>query len=114
MCRCVSLLCGLAVELHDAPADELLHLPQNAVRANADLLSTAQGGRAARRANRRERNKLFKAISEGNFEDVDLYDDAEDLDDEMIEAMFAEEEERGFGSSESRATLCPSARLTTH
>ncbi|BGP34617.1 squalene synthetase-like protein [Rhodotorula toruloides] len=78
--------------------EEYIGRVQNAVRANADLLSTAQGGRAARRANRRERNKLFKAISEGNFEDVDLYDDADDLDDEMIEAMFAEEEERGFGS----------------
>ncbi|KAJ8292405.1 Mechanosensitive ion channel protein Msy1 [Rhodotorula toruloides] len=78
--------------------EEYIARVQNAVRANADLLSTAQGGRAARRANRRERNKLFKAISEGNFEDVALYDDAEDLDDEMIEAMFAEEEERGFGS----------------
>ncbi|BGP26948.1 R3H domain containing protein [Rhodotorula toruloides] len=78
--------------------EEYIARVQNAVRANADLLSTAQGGRAARRANRHERNKLFKAISEGNFKDVDLYDDAEDLDDEMIEAMFAEEEERGFGS----------------
>ncbi|PRQ75781.1 hypothetical protein AAT19DRAFT_12803 [Rhodotorula toruloides] len=78
--------------------EEYIARVQNAVRANADLLSTAQGGRSARRANRRERNKLFKAISEGNFDDVDLYDDAEDLDDEMIEAMFAEEEERGFGS----------------
>lgn len=85
---------------------ESSRLSQNAVRANADLLSTAQGGRAARRANRRERNKLFKAISEGNFDDVDLYDDAEDLDDEMIEAMFAEEEERGFGSSESWPLFC--------
>ncbi|BGP42715.1 squalene synthetase-like protein [Rhodotorula kratochvilovae] len=71
---------------------------QAAVRMNADLLSTAQGGRAARRSNRRERNKLFKAISEGNFDDVDLYDEALDLDDELIEAMFAEqEEEMAFG-----------------
>ncbi|GAA6058013.1 hypothetical protein JCM3770_006646 [Rhodotorula araucariae] len=66
---------------------------QAAVRLNADLLCTAQGGRAGRRSNRRERNKLFKAISEGNFDDVDLYDEALDLDDELVEAMFAEQEE---------------------
>ncbi|GAA5843237.1 hypothetical protein JCM9279_002032 [Rhodotorula babjevae] len=70
---------------------------QAAVRLNADLLSTAQGGRAARRSNRRERNKLFTAISQGNFDDIDLYDEAADLDEDLVEAMFAEQEEAGFG-----------------
>ncbi|TNY20434.1 hypothetical protein DMC30DRAFT_253617 [Rhodotorula diobovata] len=69
---------------------------QAAVRLNTDLLSTAQGGRAARRSNRRERNKLFNAISQGNFDDIDLYDEAADLDEDLVEAMFAEQEEMGF------------------
>ncbi|GAA5862382.1 hypothetical protein JCM3774_002498 [Rhodotorula dairenensis] len=78
---------------------------QGIVRDNADLLETAKGGKGARRSNRRERNKLFKAISNGNFEDVDLYNDAvDDLDDEMIDALLAEEEERavGLGSSKKK------------
>ncbi|GAA6018862.1 hypothetical protein JCM8202_002265 [Rhodotorula sphaerocarpa] len=75
---------------------------QNVVRANADLLETAKGGRDARRANRRERNKLFKAISNGAFDDVDFHDDMDDLDDEMANAMFAHEEERAMGGGSSR------------
>lgn len=70
---------------------------QGIVRDNADLLETAKGGKDARRANRRERNKLFKAISNGNFEDFDLYNDMDDLDDEMVDALLAEEEERAMG-----------------
>jgi len=83
---------------------------QAAVRLNADLLSTAQGGRAARRSNRRERNKLFTAISQGNFDDIDLYDEAADLDEDLVEAMFAEQEESGFGGRASRSprSLAPS------
>ncbi|GAA5985106.1 hypothetical protein JCM10908_002525 [Rhodotorula pacifica] len=77
---------------------------QGIVRDNADLLQTAKGGKDARRANRRERNKLFKAISNGNFDGVDLYDDIDDLDEEMIDALFADEEERtmGLGSSKKK------------
>jgi hypothetical protein len=70
---------------------------QGIVRDNADLLETAKGGKDARRANRKERNKLFKAISNGNFDDVDLYGDMDDLDDEMVDALLAEEEERAMG-----------------
>ncbi|GAA6002964.1 uncharacterized protein JCM10292_000269 [Rhodotorula paludigena] len=75
---------------------------QAAVRFNADLLETAAGGRQNRRANRRERNKLFKAVSEGNFDDIDLGDDIDDLDEELVDALFAEEEENGFGSSKKQ------------
>lgn len=70
---------------------------QGIVRDNADLLETAKGGKDARRANRKERNKLFKAISNGNFDEVDLYSDMDDLDDEMVDALLAEEEERAMG-----------------
>lgn len=75
---------------------------QGIVRDNADLLETAKGGKDARRANRKERNKLFKAISNGNFDDVDLYGDMDDLDDEMVDALLAEEEERAMGLGSSK------------
>ncbi|GAA5936265.1 uncharacterized protein JCM15063_002763 [Sporobolomyces koalae] len=64
---------------------------QRTVQMNADLLSTAKGGKTARRANRKDRNKLFKAISNGNFEDVEFDYDLDEA--EAIERMIADEED---------------------
>ncbi|GAA5945889.1 hypothetical protein JCM10213_008224 [Rhodosporidiobolus nylandii] len=73
--------------------EDFIERMQRTVALNADLLQTAQGGKAARRANRKERNKLFRAIEQGDF---DAYDD---LDDE-VEAMLMEEEEgNGWGAA---------------
>ncbi|GAA5821689.1 hypothetical protein JCM11251_000972 [Rhodosporidiobolus azoricus] len=69
---------------------------QRTVAINADVLQTAQGGRAARRANRKERNKLFKAISEGNFDDFDGGEEMDDLDEE-IEQMLMDDEDAMAG-----------------
>lgn len=77
--------------------EEYIARLQNVVRANAELLETAKGGKDARRSNRRERNKLFKAISNGNFDDIDLYEDMDDLDDDMVAEMLAAEEDRSMG-----------------
>ncbi|GAA5910248.1 hypothetical protein JCM6882_001785 [Rhodosporidiobolus microsporus] len=75
---------------------------QRTVALNGDLLETAAGGKAARRANRKERKKLFKAISEGNFDDFDGGEEMDDLDDE-IEAMLMDEEEgMGWGAGPSK------------
>lgn len=71
---------------------------------NTDLLSTAAGGKSARRANRKERNKLFKAISDGNFEDVEFNYDLDEA--EAIERMIADEEdEMMYGTRESNLSL---------
>lgn len=58
---------------------------------NADLLQTAKGGKEARRANRKDRNKLFKAISSGDFDDVEFDYDLDEA--EAIERMIADEED---------------------
>ncbi|GAA5906276.1 uncharacterized protein JCM6883_005502 [Sporobolomyces salmoneus] len=76
---------------------------QRTVQLNADLLSTAAGGKAARRTNRHKRNQLFKAISEGNFEDVEFDYDLDEA--EAIERMIADEEDEmmyGTPSSSKR------------
>ncbi|GAA5946140.1 hypothetical protein JCM3765_000132 [Sporobolomyces pararoseus] len=76
---------------------------QRTVQMNADLLSTAAGGKSARRGNRKERNKLFKAISDGNFEDVEFDYDLDEA--EAIERMIADEEDEmmyGTPSSSKR------------
>ncbi|GAA5838450.1 hypothetical protein JCM3766R1_005548 [Sporobolomyces carnicolor] len=76
---------------------------QRTVQMNADLLSTAAGGKSARRANRKERNKLFKAISNGNFDDVEFDYDLDEA--EAIERMIADEEDEmmyGTPSSSKR------------
>ncbi|GAA5915885.1 hypothetical protein JCM5296_002523 [Sporobolomyces johnsonii] len=81
--------------------EDFIDRMQAAVRLNADLLSTAAGGKDARRANRKERNKLFKAISQGNFEDVD-FDFEEEYEDEEERAMREEEEAMGWGGGSSK------------
>ncbi|GAA5988939.1 hypothetical protein JCM11641_002921 [Rhodosporidiobolus odoratus] len=75
--------------------EDFIERMQRSVAFNGDLLETARGGKYARRTNRKERNKLFKAISEGNFQDFDGgdYDDI----DEDIEAMLMDEEDGMMG-----------------
>jgi hypothetical protein len=74
---------------------------------NADLLSTAAGGKSARRANRAERNKLFKAISNGNSDDVEFDYDLDEA--EAIERIIADEEdEMMYGTRELSLLPTPS------
>jgi len=73
---------------------------------NADLLSTAKGGKEARRANRKDRNKLFKAISSGDFDDVEFDYDLDEA--EAIERMIADEEdEMMYGGTLVSHWSCP-------
>ncbi|GAA6010885.1 hypothetical protein JCM10207_003975 [Rhodosporidiobolus poonsookiae] len=75
---------------------------QHTIRMNADLLETAAGGKGARRANRKERNKLFKAISQGDFDDYDGADGGyDDLDDEVERILMEEEDAMGWGAAGS-------------
>ncbi|GAA5954955.1 hypothetical protein JCM21900_005945 [Sporobolomyces salmonicolor] len=93
---------GAGGETSWAERDEMfIDRMQAAVRLNADLLSTAAGGRDARRANRKERNKLFKAISQGNFDDVE-FDFEEEYEDEEERALREEEEAMGWGGGSSK------------
>ncbi|GAA5874063.1 hypothetical protein JCM8547_004818 [Rhodosporidiobolus lusitaniae] len=81
--------------------EDFVERMQRTIIENGDLLETAAGGKNARRSNRKERNKLFKAISEGNFDDFDAA--ASDIyDDDEIDAMLlGEEEEFGWGGGSS-------------
>ncbi|GAA6033049.1 hypothetical protein JCM8097_000118 [Rhodosporidiobolus ruineniae] len=79
--------------------EDFIERMQRTVAFNGDLLETAAGGKHARRANRKERNKLFKAISEGNFDDFDGgYDD---LDAEVEAMLMDEEDAMGWGAGPS-------------